>query len=369
MNFPSVIYCKNLKVGDDPYPILEDLIKNLGGIPTNLYSGDQVLIKPNFVAPLKKSTTDLRFIDFFISKIREIGAIPVIGESSGFEFDTEATFEILGIKKFAKEREVSLINLEKEAYTEIHLSNIGPVQISNLALKAKLIINLPVLKRHRVTIITGAVKNLLGFLSKESRRHLHSHRLEEGIRALGNYFKNTLHILDARSIILSAVFGQSQPFGYCISGFDPFAIDHLGAKLIGLNPKSVKYLKEVNEYQVKGSITTDFLLQERPSMSSSIYKTLNAILYWLDELKCSFFGGNSILPLLHWHFGLHPEIGKVDRKELLQLSSLCPIGAIDPERARIIKEKCINVRCLKCYHSSKKGMIRLRGISSYREKR
>jgi len=368
-NSPSLIYCIKIQGSGDPFSFLEGLVEKLDLPLSNLSSGDIILIKPNFVAPFEKSTTDLRFIEFFIFKIREIGAIPVIGESSGFEFDTEATFEILGAKRFAEEKKVSLINLEKEAYTEIHLANIGSVQISNLALKAKWIINLPVLKRHRIAGMTGAVKNLFGFLSKESRRHLHSHRLEEGIETLGNYFKNTLHILDGRYLLSSAVFGQSQPLGYCLSGFDPFAIDHMGAKILGLNPKSIKYLKRVNDYRVEGSIPSNFPSPERTSVAYSIYKRLYAILYWLDEIKCSFCGGKSILPLLHWYLGLHPKIGKINKEELKRLSSICPVGAIDPIQGRIIKERCIHVRCLKCYHSSEKGMIRLRGMASLREKK
>lgn len=369
MNSLSMIHCTKLEMGEDPFPILKDLVKKMGFPPFNLSSSDIVLIKPNFVAPFEKSTTDLRFIEFFVNQIREIGAIPVIGESSGFEFDTEATFEILGVKKFAKEKNVQLINLEKERYKEIQLENIGPVQISTLALEARWMINLPVLKRHRITGMSGAVKNLFGLLSKECRRHLHSHRLEDSIEALGNYFKNTLHVLDARSLLSAAVFGQSQPIGYCLSGFDPFVIDHLGARLSGLNPKSVKYLKSINEYRVEGLIPQDLPSSKRNSLSHLIYKKVYTFFYWLDEHKCSFWGGNSILPLIHWYFGLRPEIGTTDREALKQLSFICPIGAIDPVKGKIIKEKCVQVRCLKCYYSSEKGVVRLRGMASSRERK
>lgn len=362
MHPPSIVYSRKFVSGHDLFPVLEEFLAEVGGLAGRIAPGEKILIKPNFVAPFKGATTDLGIIDFFITKIREAGAIPVIGESSGFEFDTEATFEILGVRKFAEERKVELLNFEEKDYTRVALDGTGTVEIANAALEARLIINLPILKGHDITRLTGAVKNLFGFLSRASRRHLHHHRLEKGIAALARRFRNTIHMVDARQALGSAVFSESLPLGYCLAGLDPFAIDHFGAKLLGINPDAVAYLKGVQTYTLVGDRPGEFShLNNRSSLRERFHRIMYSTLYWFDEMKCAVLNGGSILPFMHWHFGMHPEIGDVNREELKQLSLLCPVGAIDGGKGRIIKERCFKVRCLKCYLESQPGKIVVKG--------
>ena len=78
---------------------------------------DKVLIKPNLVAPSEKATTDTYLLECVISTVLEIGAKPIVAESSGFEFSTEKTFEILGIDLLCKKYDIPLINLDIEEFT------------------------------------------------------------------------------------------------------------------------------------------------------------------------------------------------------------------------------------------------------------
>ena len=366
----SIIFSKKLAYDNDPSLVLEYLIDMLNGLSCRVSSGDKVLIKPNFVAPFEKATTDLRFIDFFITKIRQLGAIPVIGESSGFEFDTDTTFEILGVREFAEDRKVELINFEKENFIKVNLGNgLGAVEIASAAIEARLIINLPVLKGHTITKVTGAVKNLFGFLSKPSRRSLHCKRLEDGIAALARKFDKAIHFVDARCLLTRAVFGEIQPLDYCIAGLDPFALDHFGSKLLGINPESIKYLEGTREYKVEGAMPDESpVFTDKSSLKERFHRVLYSAFYWLDDIKCSTLGGNSVLPLLHWYLGIHPKIGKVTSEELKHLASLCQIGAISVDEGRIIKEKCIKARCLRCYREAKSGMIVLKGFNPPQER-
>jgi len=365
IKMPNIIYSKKIVDNANLPPVLEALFRKIGGLEGKISVGDKVLIKPNFVAPFPKATTDLALIDFFVSKIREIGGIPIIGESSGFEFDTEATFSILGIKKFAEERDVELINFEKQRYTKINLKNrLGVAEIADAAIDSRLIINLAVLKRHTITKVTGSVKNLFGLLSKPSRRHLHCHRLEEGISALALRFKRVIHVLDARDLLSRAVFGQPKPSNYILAGADPFALDHFGSRILGINPKEVQYLLKTESYKTDGEIPDTFPPYIKSiSLKKRLHRMLYAMFYCLDEMKCSILGGNSILPILHWHFGVHPELGDVNESELKNLSMLCPVGAIDTKRGKIIKGKCIKVRCLRCYNELGPCKIILKGFN------
>lgn len=349
----TIVYSEKIKSDNALPQAIEHLIDKMGGLSQWLSPGDRALIKPNFVAPFPKATTDLNFVDVLIRQVKEIGAIPVIGESSGFEFDTEATFDILGVKQFAQDRNVELINFEKAGYTEIHLKNgVGRVEISNIVFDVKLIINLPVLKQHTITKVSGAVKNLFGLLSKPSRRHLHCHRLEAGIAALAQRFDCILHLVDARYPLSRAVFGESRPLGLCLAGLNPFALDHFGSRLLGINPHKINHLKGTEAYKVEGTAAGILPLAScQNSLRKRVHRMLYAIGFFLDELKCSNLGGKSIIPSLHWHLGVHPEIHNVTSEEIHRLSLICPVGAIDLHKRKIIKEKCVEVRCLRCHYS------------------
>jgi len=241
-----IIYSKKLRETDSPSPVLENLLNSLDGLNDRVNQGDIVLIKPNFVAPFPKATTDLASIDFFIDEIRKTGAIPVVGESSGFEFDTEKTFQILGIRTFLEKRGVEIINLDQHPFRVIELGNGLPtVEVAEIALKSKLIINLPVLKGHSITKVTGATKNFFGLLSKSSRRKLHCCRLHDAIVALSLKFEKTLHFVDARNLLTRAVFGETKPLNFCLAGSNSLALDHFGSQLLGINPNAVHHLQNI----------------------------------------------------------------------------------------------------------------------------
>jgi uncharacterized protein (DUF362 family) len=362
----TTVYSKKLDYSTDPRLVLDSLLKSIGGLDSRINTGNKVLIKPNFVAPFPKAATDIKFIDFFVSKIRALGGIPIIGESSGFEFNTGATFDILGIREYAEAEDVELIDFEKEPFVKIELNNgVGTVEVTKIALEATLIINLPVLKGHTITKVTGAVKNLFGLLSKSSRRYLHCHKLEKGIASLAHRFNGVMHFVDARGLMTRAVFSELKPLDYCLAGIEPFTLDHFGSKLLGINPESVAYLEGTGEYTVEGVMPNQILpLSNRNSLKEKAHRFFYATFYWMDNAKCSVIGGKSIIPSLHWHLGIHPEIGDVTREELYEIASICPINAIDVDEGKINKEKCMEVRCLKCSEKFDRK-IKLKGINRF----
>jgi len=360
-----IVYSRRLTLEADPCSVLSELLDKIGGLRGRINKGDIVLIKPNFVAPFPNATTDLRFIDFFIERIRDAGGVPVVGEASGYEFGSEVTFDILGVRSFLAARDIELVNFENAKYISVDIgSGLAPVEIAESAMQAKLIINLPVLKGHTITRITASAKNLFGFLSKPSRRYLHFNHLEEAIASLAKRFDNAIHFVDARLLLTRAVFGQSQPLGYCLAGTDPFALDHFGSRLLGIDPSAVKHLAgTTDEYTVDGAVPEILPpLKRKDSLKDRLHRWIYSGFYRTDHIKCSLFGGKSIIPHLHWYLGVHPQIGRVTDDQMEELASICPVGAIDAKRCKIIKKKCIKVRCLKCYRESEPGRIILKGF-------
>ncbi len=82
--------------------------------------------------------------------------------------------------------------------------------------------NLPVLKGHTITKVTGAVKNIFGLLSRESRRQSARQRAATpASRHSSRHFPNALHFVDARNLLVRAVFSDVQPLGFFLAAEEP----------------------------------------------------------------------------------------------------------------------------------------------------
>jgi len=353
--------------------VIVALLEALGGFEGRFRAGAKVLIKPNFVAPFPAATTDLAVIAAVARRIREAGGVPVVGESSGYEFSAEATHEVLGVRPYLQARDIEFVNLDEYPYEKVTLEASGQrVELSRLAVEAEMVVNLPVLKGHTITKVTGAVKNTFGLLSRDSRRQLHVSGLHKGIAALSRHFPTAIHLLDARNQLVRAVFSDVRPLGFFLAGEDPFALDHFGSQLLGIDTDSVIHLAGAPEYRVQGELPEKQAapLSQRNGPREILHRAMYSAFYLADEIKTRLFGGTSLIPRLHWSLGVHPELGRVSDAELKRLAESCTVGAIDLTRRCILREKCMPVRCMACLRASREpGGVVLKGFNPPRSSR
>ena len=191
---------------------VKSVLGQMGGIAQWISPGASVLLKPNFVAPFKKAVTDLEIIKSVVREVKSAGGVPVIAESSGYEFDTEYTLRLLGVYDMAEELDVEVINLDHSPYKRVPVNNgyIKHYEIAEVALTSDAIINLPRLKQHSQTSITCGMKNLFGLLSRNSRAQIHTVNLDRGIVELNRIIKPVLTIVDASAVLERAVFGKEK---------------------------------------------------------------------------------------------------------------------------------------------------------------
>jgi uncharacterized protein (DUF362 family) len=354
----------------DATGVVAELLDALGGFEGRFSPGAKVLIKPNFVAPFPAATTDLAVIGAVAAAISAASGVPIVGESSGYEFSADSTHEVLGVRPYLAERGIEFVNLDEYPYEEVTLAATGQkVELTRLAIESEMVVNLPVLKGHTITKVTGATKNFFGLLSRESRRRLHVSGLHEGIGALARHFPTAVHFADARNLLIRAVFSDVKPLGFFLAAEDSFALDHFGSKLLGIEPESVIHLSAapgVPDYVVEGALPEGLEdeLSRRDAPRDKFHRALYSAFYLVDEVKSRTVGGPSLIPHLHWNLGVHPELGNLSDAELHRLADLCPVGAIDVEKRQIVADKCMPVRCMACLRAaSEPDAVRLKGLN------
>ncbi|TKJ38182.1 MAG: hypothetical protein CEE38_05335 [Planctomycetes bacterium B3_Pla] len=164
---------------------------------------------------------------------------------------TPDVFAALGYTELAERRDLRLIDFN-EAETTILEDNdallLKQFHIPRVAQNA-FIISLPVLKDHSFTKTTIAMKNMFGIAPGKiyaggwNKAQLHSPSTDKSVVDICRYKKPDLSIVDA-SVALTGMHlsGRHKKMGLILAGFDPVAVDTLGSKLLGHNPKKLPYL-------------------------------------------------------------------------------------------------------------------------------
>lgn len=210
-------------------------------------SGANVALKPNLVVagtPENGATTHAGILEGCIEYFRENGVRDIsIIEGSWVGAETMRAMKAAGYDKVSKRYNVPFIDL-KHGKTRTVDSQIGPLEVCELALNAGFLVNLPVLKGHCQTKMTCALKNLKGCLPDREKSRFHALGLTRPIAALGAVLKPGLIIVD--SICGDLDFeegGNPVHTNRMFCGTDPVMIDAYGAGLMGLDLSSVPYIQ------------------------------------------------------------------------------------------------------------------------------
>ena len=355
----------------------QKILLALGGLQKFVHPGSLVLIKPNFVAPFPHATTSFEVLGEIVKEVKRCKGQPVIAESSGFEFDTETTFRVLGAYEFAKRNDVELVNLDKGKYSRVKVNSglIKEVLVSEIVQQADVLINVPKLKRHSLTKVTIGVKNLFGLLKRESRRKIHAVNLESGIFELAQVINPDLVIVDGSVIGSRAVYGRHEDLGLIVGGTDPFAVDMFCCRFLQADYRKVGHLKIALD---KGIAKEDFkcvnLMQDHDrqatfspltvqpdSLARKLHRLIYQLVYIADTPYSKLFKGKSIIPKMHFYFGIRPYLDKRRCTDCGDCVRVCPVNAIHIPDRKIDSNACGRLRCLKCVEVCPTKAIEVRG--------
>lgn len=224
----------------------------LGGINAFVKPDDRVLLKPNLLKarpPEAAVTTHPEIVRAVIRLVREAGGHAVVADSPGLG-DLRRVCDRAGILAIVREEGAELAETEEA----VPLKNRGRFQrfkVARWARDADVIINLPKLKSHCMTILTGAVKNLFGCIPGKRKVQWH---FNTGVNH--DLFMRMLVelsvLIGPRLTIMDAVVGMEgngpgsgdpRRIGVVIAGSDPVAVDTVSSKLVGVTPERLPILR------------------------------------------------------------------------------------------------------------------------------
>lgn len=325
-------------------------IDSIGGFESFLDKGDVVLLKPNLLQarpPEDMVTTHPHVLEAIIMAVKELGATPVVGDSPGGPAgDRQKYWNVSGLWAVCRRHDVSILNFEKEGSYHKH-RNSRDYYIAKPALDCDLLINIPKIKTHGLTMFTCAIKNMYGVVPGSTKVEYHKKapkpsdfaKLVVDIYALA---RPGLHIVDGvvgmEGNGPSA--GDPRDLGMILAGEDGVAMDSLICHILGREPLQIPINRfageqglgetDINKIKVVGDIPDIKDFKWPPNISQAL----------------NFIPGNLARGLMKY-FWTRPAIDSDQCNQCGKCVESCPTEAMKcgvyiPE---FDYEECINCLC------------------------
>jgi len=236
---------------DNVYNAVKKSIDLLGGIEKFVKPGMNVLIKPNLLTvsqPEAAVVTNPEVVRAVVRLAHKAGAIVSVGDApGGYGKNIDDIFEESGLRHIASEEGFELVKFTTANFVE-------GIPIAKQVFDADLVISVPKLKTHCVTVMTGAIKNTFGTVTGLYKAECHSRAPKED--DLAKILVKVHSIVKPGLTVVDGIVGMEgdgpsggspRAMNVVISGTDPVAIDSCIAKIIGLDPLNVAVTKRAYE--------------------------------------------------------------------------------------------------------------------------
>lgn len=221
----------------------------LGGLTQFINQGDRVLIKPNMLEAVGQElavTTHPEVLRSVIRAVRQAGAVPLVGDSPGIGSCVRAA-EKCGILAVCKQENAELLLFDQSVEVAMPAGTIlKKISLAREFTQVDKIISLAKMKTHTFMGVTGAVKNLFGFIVGPQKAQFHLRMRENTNFAamlvdLNEAIKPTLYIVDGivgmegngpRN-------GTPKATGILLAGCNGFAVDLVMADKMGFKAEKM----------------------------------------------------------------------------------------------------------------------------------
>ncbi len=230
-----------------PREALQNGLRKLSSPPILTSSTSRVVIKPSIYDPLLPGNTSLDLIRSIVRVFSFADRILIV-ESDNPLRTADSAFSKTGYHQL-KELGARLVNLSSEPlemtrapgfYSETY-------NLPKVILGDQFFINLATLKTDPHVRIGAGLKNLFGLIPVRDKTAFHDH-LENILLDLLYVIRPNLTILDLTDVIVgSRESGKTLHIGGVLIGYDPVAVDAMGASLLGFDPLNIPLIRRAHE--------------------------------------------------------------------------------------------------------------------------
>jgi uncharacterized protein (DUF362 family) len=237
---------------DEILRMVEEAVGLIGGFEVIIRKGDTVALKPNILTGRLSGpgvTTDPRIIEAMIKLSYEAGAGEVmVVEGSGYGVPTSIALEMAGMRVVTERNEAKLVDVDMDLVVEVNVPDpliLEKIPVSKSFYEADVKVNLPVMKTHDQLIMTLGMKNMKGVIQKPTKRLFHRIGLAKAVVDLNKAVPIDLTVVDAIHAMegLGPSYGNVFEMGLIMAGRDVYTLDVVGARVMGIDPKELEYLK------------------------------------------------------------------------------------------------------------------------------
>lgn len=230
---------------------LDRLFAMTGWLAAHDLTGKRVLLKPNLLTdrtPEQAVTTHPELVRQLIRRFKAAGARVTVGDSPASTANLQRVWETSGMEAVCAEEQVPLVSFEQAGVTAFERNGFS-FTIVNPVLDADLIVNLPKVKSHSLTVLTAAVKNMYGAIPGYSKTVLH--RLHPNVDTFGRLVRTLWQVMPQTWTVADAVVGMEgqgpangKPIrlGFLAAAEDPFSLDRALCAVLRIDPRRVPYL-------------------------------------------------------------------------------------------------------------------------------
>jgi uncharacterized protein (DUF362 family) len=182
----------------------------------------------------------------------------VVGEGPGHRRDIEYLLTSTGLSDLLREERIRFVDLNHDDVDFVPLQSwftgLRELALPVTLLKSDFVITMPKLKTHHWAGMTCSMKNLFGTVPGAvygwPKNPLHVHGIPNSILDLTATIRPHLAIVDAVTAMEGdgPIMGRPRALGFIAMGSDPVAVDATCARIIGLDPDKIDYLKPASQF-------------------------------------------------------------------------------------------------------------------------
>lgn len=239
----SIVRCADYTL-DNVRSVVKKSFAHLGGLEKFVKKDQRVLIKPNLLSakdPSRAITTHPSLVQVVVEEVQNIGAVPILGDSpGGVERGIKRVWENTKMSEVAGLTGAKLVAFESEGVYERRTKDGKRYFIAKPVVDCDVIISLPKLKTHTLTLMTGAVKNMFGSIPgfRKSEYHRDAPKPKDFAGVIVDIYSLTKpHISLVDAVVCMDGDGPSSGdpkyLGLLLASTDAVALDMVGAKIMG----------------------------------------------------------------------------------------------------------------------------------------